>query len=55
MAGDVPVTGEAGVMEDTRRKAGHQVDLASPTGEPWGTPGHMLKVDRQLADVNVAD
>jgi hypothetical protein len=24
--------------------------VASPTGEPWGTPGHVLKIDRKLKD-----
>ena len=55
MAGDVPVMGEAGVMKDTLQRAGYQVDIASPTGEPWGTPGHMLKVDGKLKDVKAAD
>ena len=55
MAGDVPVVGEAGVMKDTLQRAGYQVDIASPTGEPWGAPGHMLNVDRKLKDIKAAD
>ena len=52
---DWVITKEAGVMTETLQKAGYQVEVASPTGEPWGTPGHVLKIDRKLKDVNVAD
>ena len=52
---DWMITKEAGVMKETLQKAGYQVEAASPTGEPWGTPGHTLKIDRKLKDVNVAD
>jgi transcriptional regulator GlxA family with amidase domain len=52
---DWVITKEAGVMTETLQKAGYQVEVASPTGELWGTPGHVLKIDRKLKDVNVAD
>jgi len=49
------VTKEAGVMKETLQKAGYKVEVASPTGESWGTPANSLKPDRKLADVKVAD
>jgi putative intracellular protease/amidase len=52
---DWVITREAGVMNETLQKAGYQVEVASPTGESWGTAKNALKVDRKLKDVNVAD
>lgn len=52
---DWMITREAGVMKETLQKAGYQVEVASPTGEPWGTAKNALKVDRKLKDINVAD
>ncbi len=49
------ITKEAAVMKETLQKAGYQVEVASPTGQSWGTPPNVLKVDRKLSDVKVAD
>jgi len=52
---DVAITKEAGVMKAMLEKAGYGVEIASPTGEPWGTPTESLKPDLKLSDVKVAD
>jgi len=49
------ITKEAGVMREMLQKAGYVVEVASPTGESWGTPTNALKPDRKLSDVKVAD
>ena len=49
------ITKEAGVMKELLQKAGYEVEVASPTGESWGTPPNALKPDRKLIDVKVAD
>lgn len=49
------ITKEAGVMKEMLQKAGYVVEVASPTGESWGTPTHALKPDRKLSDINVAN
>jgi putative intracellular protease/amidase len=49
------ITKEAGVMKEMLQKAGYEVEVASPTGESWGTPPNALKPDRRLSAVKVAD
>ncbi len=49
------VPNEAGVMKAMLQKAGYDVEVASSTGEPWGTPTMALKPDVKLADVKAAD
>ena len=49
------ITKEAAVIKETLQKAGYQVDVASPTGQLWGTPPNVLKPDRKLSDVKVDD
>ncbi len=53
--GDVMVTKELGVMREMLQNAGYQVEIASPTAEPWGTEKATVKPDLKLHDVNVAD
>lgn len=52
---ELMITKEAGVMREMLQKAGYQVEVGSLTGESWGTPPHILKADRKLSAVNVAD
>jgi putative intracellular protease/amidase len=52
---DWVITNEAGAMRAALQKAGFRVDVANPTGEPWGTPGHAITADKKLKDVRVAD
>jgi putative intracellular protease/amidase len=52
---DWMITNEAVVMKETLKKAGYEVEIASPTGELWGTATRSLKPDRKLSAVNVAD
>lgn len=52
---ELMITKEAGVMKEMLQKAGYEVEIASPTGEPWGTPPNVLKPNRKLSDVKVAD
>lgn len=49
------ITKEAGVMKEMLKKAGYEVEVASPTGESWGTPPNVLKPDRKLRDIKVDD
>lgn len=37
------------------QKAGYVVQIASPTGESWGSKTVTLKPDLKLSDVRVAD
>ena len=46
---------EAGTITVMLQKAGYQVDIASPTGQRWGTSAAGLQPNRKLADVRVAD
>jgi len=49
------ISKEAMVIKDTLQKAGCKVDLASPTGQTWGTPPNALKPDRKLGGIKVDD
>ncbi len=49
------ITKEAGVMKSMLLKAGYAVQVASPTGEPWGTGSNVIKPDLKLSNVNVAE
>lgn len=49
------ITKEAGVMKAMLQKAGYGVEIASPTGESWGTATFALKPDLKLSAVKVAD
>ena len=49
------ITKEAGVMREMLQRAGYAIEVASPTGESWGTPTNALKPDWKLRDVNVDD
>jgi hypothetical protein len=49
------ITKEAGVMKEMLQKAGFAVEMASPTGEPWGKPPNVLKPDLKLSAVKVDD
>lgn len=51
---DLAITKEAGVMKAMLEKAGYTIEIASPTGEPWGTPTKTLKPDLKLSAVKVA-
>ena len=51
---ELMITKEAGVMKAMLEDAGYGVEIASPTGEPWGTATLALKPDRKLSEVDVA-